>query len=184
MFWSWTRRRNSIALSVENDPDIAGIVAVAFDGEYYYMVGHPTDAQNLSEDGDRRRMAVEITHLPIPDAAAAKRGSAGTRWWSRVNAKGASRAEGRDSKGGRGVLGRLFGYLQDEWRMASEAATGKKPAPDEEEAEPPVRDTKHAVRVLFYKLFYQKLPPDLGVRQVRMESGGAPRSWSRGHCRI
>ena len=163
-----------IALSVENDPAIAGIVAVAFDGEYYYMVGHPTDAQNLSEDGDRRRMAVEITHLPIPDAAAAKRGSAGTRWWSRVNAKGASRAEGRDGKGVRGVFGRLIGYLQEEWRMAAEAAAGKEPVPGEEEAEPPVRDTKHAVRVLFYKLFYQKLPPDLGVRQVRMETGGAP----------
>ena len=159
---------------MENDPDIAGLAAVAFDGEYYYMVGHPTEAQNLSEDGDRRRMAVEITHLPIPDAAAAKRGSAGAGWWSRVNAKDASRAEGRDGKSGRGVFGRLFGYLQEEWRMAAEAATGKEPAPAEEAAEPPVRDTKHAVRVLFYKLFYQKLPPDLGVRQVRMESGGAP----------
>ncbi|MDE0465265.1 MAG: caspase family protein [Caldilineaceae bacterium] len=163
-----------IALSVENDPEIAGIAAVAFDGEYYYMVGHPTDAQNLSEDGDRRRMAVEITHLPIPDAAAEKSGSAGTRWWSRVTTRGANGVEGRQGRGGRGLFGRLFGYLQEEWRMAAEAAGGKEPAPGEEDAEVPVRDAKHAVRVLFYKLFYQKLPPDLGVRQVRLESGGTP----------
>ena len=163
-----------IALSVENDPEIAGIAAVAFDGEYYYMVGHPTDAQNLSEDGDRRRMAVEITHLPIPDAAAEKSGSAGTRWWSRVTTRGANGVEGSQGRGGRGLFGRLFGYLQEEWRMAAEAAAGKEPAPGEEVADVPVRDAKHAVRVLFYKLFYQKLPPDLGVRQVRLESGGTP----------
>ena len=162
-----------IALSVENDPEIAGIAAVAFDGEYYYMVGHPTDAQNLSEDGDRRRMAVEITHLPIPDSAVAKRGFADTWRRAREGARGENRAEGGHGRGVRGAFGRLFSYLQEEWRMA-EAAARKDPAPGEEGADVAVRDTKHAVRVLFYKLFYQKLPPDLGVRQVRMESGGTP----------
>ncbi len=162
-----------IALSVENDPEIAGIAAVAFDGEYYYMVGHPTDAQNLSENGDRRRMAVEITHLPIPDAAAAKRGFADTWRRPRADAGRESAAEGGHGRGVRGIFGRLFGYLQEEWRMA-EAAARRDPAPGEESAEVPVRDAKHAVRVLFYKLFYQKLPPDLGVRQVSLEPGGTP----------
>ena len=168
-----------IALSVENDPDIAGIAAVAFDGEYYYMVGHPTDAQNLSQDGDRRRMAVEITHLPIPDAAAAESGSAGARQRFGLNeAEETTVDTGHGTAPGRGKGGlfrRLINFFQEEWRMA-EAAARKDPATEEEDAEPEtsVRDAKHAVRVLFYKLFYQKLPPDLGLRQVRMEAGGTP----------
>ena len=73
------------------------------------------------------------------------------------------------------MVRRLVNYLQEEWRMA-EAATRKDPASSDEEAEsePPGRDAKHAVRVLFYKLFYQKLPPDLGLRQVSCEAGGVP----------
>ena len=164
-----------IALSVENDPDIEGIVAVAFDGEYYYMVGHPTDAQTLSQYGDRRRMAVEITHLPIPDLAVAKPGSSDA--WQRSGSIAGDEAavEGEPGKGKRGMFRRLINYLQEEWQMA-EAATRKDPASSDEDAEVelPVRDAKHAVRVLFYKLFYQKLPPDLGVRQVSCEADGVP----------
>jgi hypothetical protein len=164
-----------IALSVENDPDIAGIVAVAFDGEYYYMVGHPTDAQTLDQYGNRRRMAVEITHLPIPDSAVAKPSSSGAWQRRRSGVEGEGTVEGEPVRGVRGMFGRLISYLQEEWRMA-EAATRKDPASSDEGAamEPPVRDAKHAVRVLFYKLFYQKLPPDLGVRQVSCEADGVP----------
>ena len=168
-----------IALSVENDPDIAGIAAVAFDGEYYYMVGHPTDAQNLSQSGDRRRMAVEITHLPVPDSAEADSGLADG--WRRTRSNAGSNTGSNTGAGGEigrgvgGVFGRLIGFFQEEWRRA-EAAARKGPASDDGDGggEPSVRDAKHAVRVLFYKLFYQKLPPDLGVRQVRLGEGGTP----------
>ena len=56
-----------IALSVENDPSISqALLPVAFDGEYYYLVGHPVEAKNLNpRKVSRRRMAMEITHLPI-----------------------------------------------------------------------------------------------------------------------
>ena len=69
------------------------------------------------------------------------------------------------ARAGAAYLGWLSGYLQQEWRMASESATWHRTADAEEEetqTEPPVRDTKHAVRVLLYKLIHQKLPPDLG----------------------
>ncbi|MDE0428743.1 MAG: caspase family protein [Caldilineaceae bacterium] len=147
-----------IALSVENDPSIAGVVPVAFDGEYYYLVGHPVEAKTVSQNGNRRRMAMEITHLPAPDigVSGATAGSA-SRW-----------------RLGRTVR-RLVSGLKEEWRRAELAVDSTADAEEEEfGSEPPVRDTKHAVRVLLYKLIHQKLPPDLGVRQVSCEAGGTP----------
>ena len=158
-----------IELSVENDPTIAGIVPVAFDGEYYYIVGHPAEAKTASapqlgaiqpgQYANRRRMAVEITHLPAPEISE----SGGTA---------AKKITGW--RLGR-MVRRLVGGFQEEWRRA-ESAVDKAPGVDDEvtEAEPPVRDTRHAVRVLFYKLLHQKLPPDLGVRKVSCETGGTP----------
>ena len=148
-----------IELSVENDPAIAGIVPVAFDGEYYYVVGHPVEAKTESQYVNRRRLGLEITHLPAPEI-------------SENSATAAGRMSGWNL--GRTVR-RLFSGLQEEWRRA-ESAVVNTPSVDDEvtEAEPPVRDTKHAVRVLLYKLLHQKLPPDLGVRQVSCEAGGTP----------
>ena len=159
-----------IELSVENDPAIAGIVPVAFDGEYYYVVGHPVEARSgpappsgaIQPDQylNRRRMGVEITHLPAPEMSASGGPAAG-------------RPSGWSLKG---MMRQLVSGLQEEWRRA-ESAVDKTPGGENaEEAEPapPIRDAKHAVRVLLYKLLHQKLPPDLGVRQVRCEAGGVP----------
>lgn len=55
-----------VELSVADEPDVTGILPVAFDGEYYYVAGQPTQAQTASRDVGKRRLAVEITHLPQP----------------------------------------------------------------------------------------------------------------------
>ena len=158
-----------IELSVEDDPSIAGIVPVAFDGEYYYMVGHPAEAKTdpvphrgAIQPGqyvNRRRMALEITHLPTPE----------------MGGGGQSASEKPSKQSLRGIVRRLVAGLREEWRLAASAVDKASDARAENvEAGPPIRDTKHAVRVLLYKLLHQKLPPDLGVRQVSCEAGGTP----------
>ena len=156
-----------IELSVENNPDIAGIVPVAFDGKYFYMVGQPTDPKTVSQHVNRRRMAFEITHLPAPVArvdggAAAQRGGDAD----------AQRPPGWSLKG---MTRRILSGLQEEWKLAASEAR-KSPAESDGEAvgEAADRDTKHALRLLLYKLFYRALPVDLGVRRIRFGEDGIP----------
>jgi pimeloyl-ACP methyl ester carboxylesterase len=58
-----------LELTVEEEPDLAGILPVAFDGEFFYLAGQQAEprSRSLSAAG-RERMAVEITYLPSPFA--------------------------------------------------------------------------------------------------------------------
>jgi hypothetical protein len=102
-----------IELSVENDPAIAGVVPVAFDGEYYYLVGHPVEAKTVSQYANRRRMALEITHLPAPETGESG-ATAGNRSAWRL---------GR-------TMRRLVSGLQQEWRRAESAVGNTADAED------------------------------------------------------
>jgi hypothetical protein len=60
-----------IELPVDDEPDLAGIVPVAFDGEFFYVVGKPVTAltQAMAEPG-RQRMTCEVQFLPAPSGSA------------------------------------------------------------------------------------------------------------------
>lgn len=56
-----------LELTVEDEPDLAGILPVAYDGDFYYLAGGSAEAQTRTlTRGDERRLAVDITHLPLP----------------------------------------------------------------------------------------------------------------------
>ncbi|MBX3001579.1 MAG: caspase family protein [Caldilineaceae bacterium] len=65
-----------LELTVEDEPDLAGILPVAYDGEFFFLAGGAAEAQtrSLTRD-DERRLAVTITHLPLPADADAESGS-------------------------------------------------------------------------------------------------------------
>jgi hypothetical protein len=56
-----------LELTVEDEPDLAGILPVAFDGDFYFLAGGPAEAKTRALAGAaERRLAVEITQLPLP----------------------------------------------------------------------------------------------------------------------
>ncbi|MBP7964881.1 MAG: caspase family protein [Caldilineaceae bacterium] len=59
----------TLQVNVENDPNIAGLLPIAYDGEFYYIAGEPTAATGTrSVASDKQSMAVSIDFLPVPDA--------------------------------------------------------------------------------------------------------------------
>lgn len=61
----------TLQVNVENDPNIAGLLPIAYDGEFYYIAGEPTPATGArSVASDKRSLAVSIDFLPVPDAKA------------------------------------------------------------------------------------------------------------------
>ncbi|RME65653.1 MAG: hypothetical protein D6790_01550, partial [Caldilineae bacterium] len=55
-----------LELTLEEETGLEGVLPVAFDGEYYYLAGQQTDPTSSTRDPGRRRLAVNITHLPLP----------------------------------------------------------------------------------------------------------------------
>ena len=50
-----------------NDPNIAGLLPIAYDGEFFYIAGSPAEATGTrSVDSDKRSMAVTVDFLPVP----------------------------------------------------------------------------------------------------------------------
>ncbi len=57
----------TLQVNVENDPNIAGLLPIAYDGEFYYIAGEPTAATGTrSVASDKQSMAVSIDFLPVP----------------------------------------------------------------------------------------------------------------------
>ncbi len=56
-----------LSLTVDDEPDLAGILPVAYDGDYFYLAGQmaQTATRALDQPGSQR-LAVEITDLPLP----------------------------------------------------------------------------------------------------------------------
>ena len=56
-----------LELSLPDEPGLAGLLPVAFDGQFYHLVGQAEDARSRSGAGEgQRRLAVAIQHLPPP----------------------------------------------------------------------------------------------------------------------
>lgn len=56
-----------LELTVEDEPDLQGILPIAFDGEFYYLAGQQAEARTRDVvEAGKRRMALEISHLPLP----------------------------------------------------------------------------------------------------------------------
>jgi hypothetical protein len=53
---------------VADEPGLAGLAAVAFDGEHYFMVGRPVESPRSRNPTGSQRLAVEIDFLPAPEA--------------------------------------------------------------------------------------------------------------------
>ena len=59
----------TLEVNVENDPDIAGLLPIAYDGEFYYIAGEPAEATGTrSVAANKRSMAVTVDFLPVPEA--------------------------------------------------------------------------------------------------------------------
>ncbi len=148
-----------VELSLKDEPDLVGLLPIAFDGEYYYVAGHPADAKTTAQDVSRRRMAVEITHLPTPDDSGS----------------GDDVVAESPARNLKGMTRRLLSSLHGKKRLAELDARGASAGADEGAVgELPSRDLKHMVRLFLYKIIYRERPPDLGVRKVRCGIDGIP----------
>ena len=65
-----------LELTLDEEEDLQGVLPIAFDGEHYFLAGQIDDATTGSRDPNRRRVALSITHLPLPADAYS---SGGTR---------------------------------------------------------------------------------------------------------
>lgn len=146
-----------LEMSVKDEPDLAGILPIAFDGEYYYVVGHRVDAKTESQDVRKRRMAVEITHLPIPGETAADDDVADER------------------PGYLKQIVRLLIYIGRLFfnRILGEKRPAERDGPkvlskvgDDRVDELPAYSLKRTLRLFFYRILHQKRPAELGVRKV------------------
>jgi hypothetical protein len=56
-----------LELSVPDEPDLAGILPIAFDGEFYHLVGQQAEGRSRAVTPPGiRRLGVDIMHLPTP----------------------------------------------------------------------------------------------------------------------
>lgn len=55
-----------LEMTLDEEPDLQGVLPIAFDGEHYFLAGQIDDATTGSRDPNRRRVALSITHLPLP----------------------------------------------------------------------------------------------------------------------
>ena len=56
-----------LEMTVEDEDDLGGILPIAFDGEFFYLAGQAEEASTRALAGaGERRLAVSITHLPLP----------------------------------------------------------------------------------------------------------------------
>ncbi|MCC9077557.1 caspase family protein [Litorilinea aerophila] len=55
-----------LELTVDDEPGLAGLVPVAFDGEFYFLAGRPAAVQSRSASSGQRRLAVTVEQLPPP----------------------------------------------------------------------------------------------------------------------
>ncbi|HRJ40327.1 MAG TPA: hypothetical protein PL105_00530, partial [Caldilineaceae bacterium] len=55
-----------LELTLDEEEDLQGVLPIAFDGEHYFLAGQIDDATTGSRDPNRRRVALSITHLPLP----------------------------------------------------------------------------------------------------------------------
>lgn len=55
-----------LELTLDAEEDLQGVMPVAFDGEHYFLAGQTDAAATASRDPGRRRIALSITHLPLP----------------------------------------------------------------------------------------------------------------------
>jgi len=73
-----------LELTLDEEDDLQGVLPIAFDGQHYFLAGQVDEPATGSRNPNRRRLALSITHLPLPaDAApgdgAPTAGSAPTR---------------------------------------------------------------------------------------------------------
>jgi hypothetical protein len=59
-----------LELTVAEEPDLAGILPIAFDGEFFYLAGQQAEPHSRALSTGSRRMALEITQLPSSLTAA------------------------------------------------------------------------------------------------------------------
>lgn len=59
-----------LELTLDEEDDLQGVLPIAFDGEQYFLAGQVEKAATGSRDPNRRRLALSITHLPLPADAA------------------------------------------------------------------------------------------------------------------
>jgi hypothetical protein len=64
-----------LEMTLDEEPDLQGVMPIAFDGEHYFLAGQIDDASIGSRDPNRRRVALSITHLPLPADATAGGGT-------------------------------------------------------------------------------------------------------------
>ncbi|MFZ1754577.1 MAG: caspase family protein [Caldilineaceae bacterium] len=55
-----------LELTLDEEEDLQGVMPVAYDGEYYFLAGQIDEATTGARDPNRRRVALSITHLPLP----------------------------------------------------------------------------------------------------------------------
>jgi len=60
---------NPLQLSLEMDDEFQGIAPIAYDGEFYYVVGRSYMAENRNLDGKSQAVQIDISHLPISTAS-------------------------------------------------------------------------------------------------------------------
>jgi len=65
-----------LELTLDEEEDLQGVLPIAFDGEHYFLAGQVDEPITGARDPNRRRLALTITHLPLPVDADA---SSGTR---------------------------------------------------------------------------------------------------------
>lgn len=64
-----------LELTLSEEDDLQGVLPIAFDGEHYFLAGQIDEAATASRDPNRRRLALSITHLPLPADAVPGAGS-------------------------------------------------------------------------------------------------------------
>ncbi|MBI3958059.1 MAG: caspase family protein [Chloroflexi bacterium] len=64
-----------LELTLDEEEDLQGVLPIAFDGVHYFLAGQVDDPTTGSRDPNRRRLALSITHLPLPADAPADGGS-------------------------------------------------------------------------------------------------------------
>ena len=55
-----------LEMTLDEEEDLQGVMPIAFDGEHYFLAGQIDDPITGSRDPNRRRVALSITHLPLP----------------------------------------------------------------------------------------------------------------------
>jgi len=96
-----------LELTLDEEEDLQGVLPIAFDGEHYFLAGQIEEATTGSRDPNRRRVALSITHLPLPaDTDASGAADSGAEDSGAEDSGGAGDAPTRDLK----RTARLFFY--------------------------------------------------------------------------